>query len=144
MRKNAKIVQISGIRGLLFIIFVVVCLAAGFVVFPGLVGMCLWNCLLAASFGVPEINIFQGILLWGIVALGIYLTSGKYSFVQLKRPAQLDEEEIQDLMSKIKARSQASRINSIILNSEKLHSKENLETKENSAALSEEKKKENL
>ncbi len=144
MRKNAKIVQISGIRGLLFIIFVVVCLAAGFIVFPGLVGMCLWNCFLSANFGIPEINIFQGVLLWGIVALGIYLTSGRFSFVQLKRPAQLDEDEIQDLMSKIKARSQASRINSIILNSEKLHSKENLETKENSAALSEEKNKENL
>ena len=144
MRRNAKIIQISGLRGLLFIAFAAVCLTAGFVVFPGFVGMCAWNHFLSANFGLPEINIYQGILLWGIIAFAIYLSGGGISFVQLKRPAQLNEEELQDLMMKIKTRSHASRINSIILNSEKFQNKEKSEASAGSQALSDENKKENL
>ena len=64
MRKNAKIIQISGFRGLLLAVFIVTCLIAGFVVFPGLGAMYLWNITMASSFSLPAINIFQGILLW--------------------------------------------------------------------------------
>ena len=43
MKRNAKIIQISGLRGILMAIFIVTCLAAGFVVFPGFVAMNIWN-----------------------------------------------------------------------------------------------------
>ena len=144
MRKNAKIIQISGLRGLIFIAFVAVCLVAGFVVFPGLVGMCLWNNLLSPYFNVPEINILQGVLLWSIVALIIYLSGSGRSVVQMKKAAQLNESEIRDLMDRIKTQSQASRINSMILRSEKYDETKKSDLENKSDSTLNENKKENL
>ena len=144
MRKNAKIIQISGLRGLIFIAFVAVCLVAGFVVFPGLVGMCLWNTFLTQYLNLPVINIFQGILLWSIVALIIYLSGSGRSVVQMKKAAQLNESEIRDLMDRIKTQSQASRINSMILRSEKYDETKKSDVEKKSDSALNENKKENL
>ena len=144
MRKNAKIIQISGLRGLIFIAFVAVCLVAGFVVFPGLVGMCLWNTFLSEYLNLPEINILQGILLWSIVALIIYLSGSGRSVVQMKKAAQLNESEIRDLMDRIKTQSQASRINSMILRSEKYDETKKSDLENKSDSTLNENKKENL
>lgn len=144
MRKNAKIIQISGLRGLIFIAFVAVCLVAGFVVFPGLVGMCLWNNFLSEYLNLPEINILQGILLWSIVALIIYLSGSGRSVVQMKKAAQLNESEISDLMDRIKTQSQASRINSMILRSEKYDETKKSDLENKSDSTLNENKKENL
>lgn len=144
MRKNAKIIQISGLRGLIFIAFVAVCLVAGFVVFPGLVGMCLWNNFLSEYLNLPEINILQGILLWSIVALIIYLSGSGRSVVQMKKAAQLNESEIRDLMDRIKTQSQASRINSMILKSEKYDEAKKSDVEKKSDSALNENKKENL
>ena len=144
MRKNAKIIQISGLRGLIFIAFVAVCLVAGFVVFPGLVGMCLWNNFLSEYLNLPEINILQGILLWSIVALIIYLSGSGRSVVQMKKAAQLNESEISDLMDRIKTQSQASRINSMILRREKYDETKKSDVEKKSDSALNENKKENL
>lgn len=144
MRKNAKIIQISGLRGLIFIAFVAVCLVAGFVVFPGLVGMCLWNNFLSEYLNLPEINILQGILLWSIVALIIYLSGSGRSVVQMKKAAQLNESEIRDLMDRIKTQSQASRINSMILRREKYDETKKSDVEKKSDSALNENKKENL
>ena len=144
MRKNAKIIQISGLRGLIFIAFVAVCLVAGFVVFPGLVGMCLWNTFLTQYLNLPVINIFQGILLWSIVALIVYLSGSGRSVVQMKKTAQLSESEISDLMDRIKKQSQASRINSMILRSEKYDETKKSDLENKSDSTLNENKKENL
>ena len=120
MRKNARIIQISGLRGLAFVVFVVTCLIMGFIGFPGLVAMCIWN-MASSFFGIlPQINIFQGVLLWVIIALSIYMLSGgNQGFVALKRPSQLSESEIKDLMQRIKTQNQVNKINSMILKSDK-------------------------
>ncbi len=144
MRKNAKIIQISGLRGLIFIAFVAVCLVAGFVVFPGLVGMCLWNTFLTQYLNLPVINIFQGILLWSIVALIVYLSGSGRSVVQMKKTAQLSESELSDLMDRIKKQSQASRINSMILRSEKYDETKKSDLENKSDSTLNENKKENL
>ena len=144
MRKNAKIIQISGLRGLIFIAFVAVCLVAGFVVFPGLVGMCLWNNFLSEYLNLPEINILQGILLWSIVALIVYLSGSGRSVVQMKKAAQLNESELSDLMDRIKTQSQASRINSMILRSEKYDETKKSDLENKSDSTLNENKKENL
>ena len=45
MRKNnTKIIQIAGFRGLFMALFIGICLAAGFVVFPAKVAVYAWNC----------------------------------------------------------------------------------------------------
>lgn len=144
MRKNAKIIQISGLRGLIFIAFVAVCLVAGFVVFPGLVGMCLWNNFLSEYLNLPEINILQGILLWSIFALIVYLSGSGRSVVQMKKTAQLSEAELRDLMERIKTQSQASRINSMILRREKYDDPQKSDIENKSDSALNENKKENL
>lgn len=120
MRKNAKIIQISGFRGLLLAVFIVTCLIAGFVVFPGLGAMYLWNITMASSFSLPAINIFQGILLWLIAALIFYLTGGSQSVVQFKSTSQLSDYELKELMSRIKKQNLAAKDNSSVFKSVEL------------------------
>ncbi len=120
MRKNARIIQISGLRGLIFTLFVIICLIMGFVGFPGLVAMCIWNMVSNAVEVIPQINVFQGVLLWVIVALSIYVFNRDKSFVELKRPSQLSESEIKDLMEKIRTQAQAHKINSMLLKTDEL------------------------
>ncbi len=130
MRKNARIIQISGLRGLLFALFVVVCLIMGFVTFPGIVAMCIWNMAAASFTSIPQINVIQGILLWVIIALSIYMSGGGRSFVALKQPAQLSESEVRDLMTKIRTQAQARKINAMLLKSDELKDIERVENKE--------------
>ena len=113
MKRNTKIIQISGLRGLLTALFVVICLAAGFVAFPGLVAMNLWNKFVASY--LPEINLYQGILLWAIVVL-VYFIANKQSFsVSFESPKELNEDEMNVLMERIKMQSQAKMLNQMMI-----------------------------
>ena len=113
MKRNAKIIQISGIKGLITALFVVTCLAAGFVAFPGFVAMNIWNHFAGSS--VPEINLYQGILLWAIVAL-VYFIANKQSFsVSFESPKELNEEEMNALMERIRMQSQAKMLNQMMI-----------------------------
>ena len=113
MKRNAKIIQISGIKGLITALFVVTCLAAGFVAFPGFVAMNIWNHFSGST--VPEINLYQGILLWAIVAL-VYFIANKQSFsVSFESPKELNEEEMNALMERIRMQSQAKMLNQMMI-----------------------------
>ena len=113
MKRNAKIIQISGIKGLITALFVVTCLAAGFVAFPGFVAMNIWNHFAGST--VPEINLYQGILLWAIVAL-VYFIANKQSFsVSFESPKELNEEEMNALMERIRMQSQAKMLNQMMI-----------------------------
>lgn len=72
MNKNFRIIDVNGFRGLLLFLFILVCLACGFIAFPGYLAMLLWNGV-APMISLPEINMFQGILLWAIVAFTLYM-----------------------------------------------------------------------
>lgn len=121
MRKNAKIIQLSGFFGIIFLLFCVVCLIAGFGVFPAIVAKCLWNWAAEALGILPKINLFQGILLWAIVALSIYMSFGANPFLSVKRAAELDDDEMRDLMCRIKDRSKSKKsVNMHILKSDEI------------------------
>ena len=74
MNKHFRIIDVNGFRGLLLFLFIVVCLISGFFAFPGYVAMILWNAIVP-TVGLPIINLFQGILLWAIIAFVIYMFS---------------------------------------------------------------------
>ncbi len=74
MNKHFRIIDVNGFRGLVLFLFIVGCLACGFIAFPGYLAMLLWNTA-APSIALPEINLLQGILLWAIVAFSIYMFS---------------------------------------------------------------------
>ena len=108
MKKNARVIEISGITGLLFLLFTIICLFVGFVVFPGYVSMTMWN-KLVAPYGLPVIRLYQCMLLWVIIALGIYLSNGGKSPIAFKSAAQLNEREIVDLMSRINEKAKQNK-----------------------------------
>ena len=86
-----KIVQINGFKGIVVAIFMSVCLFAGFVLFPGEVAMFLWNKYLASMYMLPVLNVFQGILLWGMIAVSFAIVTQKdfaVSFKEAKRKPQ--------------------------------------------------------
>jgi hypothetical protein len=96
--KKMRIIQISGIRGILLAVFVGICLVAGFVGFPGYVAMHLWN-----RFELlPAINLYQGMLLWAIAAILIYIANDRKKFlVTTKHSSRMTEEELQKILDKI-------------------------------------------
>ena len=126
MKRNAKIIQISGFRGILTAIFVVVCLAAGFIVFPGYIAMYIWNYFADT---LPQINIVQGILLWAMVAMLCYIANRQRFAISFETPKELTEEEMDALMQRVRMQSQAKMLNNIITKSIKELEKEELEQK---------------
>ena len=122
MKKRARIIQISGLRGILMAIFIGCCLAAGFIGFPALCAMKLWN--YSANFApLPLINFYQGLMLWAIVAITGFIINDKKKFiVEFKAPQQLSEKEMQKLMERVKIQSQAQILNSMIMKSAELKS----------------------
>ena len=67
------VIQIKGVRGIILAGFIVCCLIAGFIAFPGLVLMYLWNYMTTYLQTIPAIGLFQGILLWGIILASYFL-----------------------------------------------------------------------
>ena len=105
MKKNLNVIQIKGIRGLIMAIGVVCCLAAGFIVFPGWVGMNIWNFIASQTSYCPNINLIQGILLWGILAVTYMIFRKEKLIVCMKAPQGLSDEELKDVFADIKKQS---------------------------------------
>ena len=86
MKKRTRIIQISGLRGILMMLFIVSCLAAGFIAFPAFVPMYAWNWS-TQYFAIPAINIYQGLMLWAIVAISGFIINDRKKFlVAFKTP----------------------------------------------------------
>lgn len=100
MNKNYRVITINGVRGIIVAIFIVLGLIAGFIVSPGWVCMKLWNYVFQNSSGVAIMNIFQGIMLWAIVALSLYALNNKKMLVGLGSYQGLSPEQIKDIMRK--------------------------------------------
>lgn len=117
MRKRTKVIQIAGFRGLLLALFAAVCLVAGFIGFPGMVAMNVWN-----HFQVlPAINLMQGILLWTIIAMSVYLINNRKVLISFGlAPNELNDEEMKKLMDRVKLQSQAKMLNSMLMKSNDL------------------------
>ena len=71
--KKINVIQIKGVKGLILAGFVICCLFAGFVVFPGWVCMLAWNYITNYVLSMPIIGLFQGILLWGIIVASYFI-----------------------------------------------------------------------
>ena len=105
MKKKLNVIQIKGIRGLILAGFVVCCLAAGFIVFPGWVGMQAWNLVSTNTGAMPAIGLVQGILLWGILAVSYFIFRKEKVVVCMKTPQGLSEDELKAVFADIKKQS---------------------------------------
>ena len=119
MNKNFKVITINGIRGVLAAIFIVLGLIAGFIISPGWVCMQLWNYVFEDSNTVALMNIYQGIMLWTIIALSLYALNNKKALIGFGSYQGLTPEQIKDLMKRAK-QSEAKMMNDIeAINKEK-------------------------
>jgi hypothetical protein len=114
-----KIVQIDGIRGLITAGFIGVCLFAGFVGFPGIVAMHLWNKYLVNLYMFPTLNLLQGILLWGICAISYCIITKNKFAVSFKNTPELSDEELNSIIKNAKINSHMQMMNKIIAKSDK-------------------------
>ena len=112
MNKNFKVITINGIRGVLAAIFIVLGLIAGFIISPGWVCMQLWNHIFEDSNTVALMNIYQGIMLWAIIALSLYALNNKKALIGFGSYQGLSPEQIKDLMARAK-QSEAKMMNDI-------------------------------
>ena len=102
MNKNFKVITINGIRGVLAAIFIVLGLIAGFIISPSWVCMQLWNYVFEDSNTVALMNIYQGIMLWTIIALSLYALNNKKALIGFGSYQGLSPEQIKDLMARAK------------------------------------------
>ncbi|MBD5402053.1 hypothetical protein HDR58_04560 [bacterium] len=120
-----KIIQIDGIRGLITAAFIGVCLFAGFVIFPGFVAQYMWNKYLVSSLMFPVLNLLQGVLLWGIVAISYCILSKKGFAISFKEPPTLSDDELNSIINKAKIHSKMKKINTMVQKSDSFEKNNN-------------------
>ena len=102
MKRKFNVIQIKGLMGIVYLAFIGICLAAGFGWFPGWVCMKLWNLASSHFIQIPTIGIFQGILLWAIIAAS-YFTFRKDKLVVFMNASDgLSEEELKAVFADMK------------------------------------------
>lgn len=110
MKRRMRIIQINGVRGIFIMLFVVSCLIAGFIAFPGFLFMHAWNYLFEHSSAINKIGFAGGMLLWGITAVSCFLFSRKKFIVSFNAKQELSEPEIKEVVEKIKEQVLNSKI----------------------------------
>lgn len=108
MKRKMKVLQIRGVRGLFFAAFCACCLLAGFVVFPGVLAMGIWNYFSYKTASIPSISVYGGTLLWAIVLMSGFLFKKKNFAISFGMPKELTENEVKDVLSKIKSQDNVS------------------------------------
>ena len=134
MKKNLNVIQIKGIKGLIIAGLVVCCLIAGFIAFPGFVGMHIWNYIASYIIAMPQIGLFQGILLWAIILTSYFIFRKEKVVVCLKSSQSLSEEELKTVFADIKKQSMEDSILQTMIKAREAELKykiqQNLEIKE--------------
>ena len=121
MKNRLNVVQINGIKGIIFLACAAICLVAGFIVFPGFIMKSGWNLLSSVTGSIPSIGIIQGTLLWGIIIVGFYTFGGRKSlFVEFKSADDLSGAELDQVMQKIRADRKRDLIKRSLIKSRKI------------------------
>lgn len=110
MKKNLNIIQIRGIKGLVIAGMIISCLIAGFIGFPGLVAMHIWNITANYIENMPSIGLLQGILLWGIILASYFTFRKERLVVCMKSPQGLNDEELKSVFADLKKQAQDDKI----------------------------------
>ncbi len=117
MRKNLKVIQINGFRGICMALAILTCLIAGFIAFPGIVLMSGWNFISNKTMLIPQLGIIQGILLWGIIVVSYMILKKRHVMVSFKTPTELSDEELDEVMERIKIDTTTKMMSEIIAKS---------------------------
>ena len=115
MKRNFNVIQINGIKGILLAVFLLGCLVAGFLTFPGWLCMNIWNYISGYFVDMPKMQLVHGVLLWCIFALSFYaLNRGNFAIsFGTPKPIMRNDERIKEILRQINEQ------NSSILNIDK-------------------------
>lgn len=102
MNKNFKVITINGIRGIFAAIFVVTGLIAGFIISPAWVCMQTWNYFMQNSDIFSQMNLFQGLMMWTIIALSLYALNNKKTLIGFGSYPGLTPEQIKSVVARAK------------------------------------------
>lgn len=103
MKRSTRIIQISGFKGVLLLIFIASCLVAGFGFFPAYVSMQVWNFIALKTSFIPAINFIQGLLLWACIGISGYILNEKNHYLFSVTPKRkLTEQEVRKLVNRIR------------------------------------------
>ena len=102
MNKNLKVSTINGIRGLFMAMFIIFGLISGFIISPGWVCMKLWNIFAVNYTSASPMNLYQGLLLWAVIALLLYALNNKHALIGFGTYPKLTNEQIKDIIKKSK------------------------------------------
>jgi hypothetical protein len=105
MKKNLRVLQIKGFRGLFITFFIISCLIAGFIAFPSFVLMSAWNYLADKITSLHIINFWGGLLLWGIIICIMLIFNKKRFIVSFNTQKELNEDEMKEIISKIQSQT---------------------------------------
>lgn len=115
MKRNFRVLQINGFRGLIIAFFAISCLIAGFIAFPAFLIMNGWNYLAVTTSSFPAIDFAGGLLLWAIIIFSILTFNKRKFIVSFNSQQELTEAEMNEVVAKIKAQT---------INYHNLHSKD--------------------
>lgn len=102
MKRNMRVLQINGFRGIFLALFIVSCLIVGFIAFPSFLAMNIWNYLASKTGSFPSITFMEGLLLWAIIAVSAYIFNKRRFIVSFNAQQELTEDEVRQVLSKIK------------------------------------------
>ena len=106
MNRRFNIIQLSGLKGIFFIVFLIGCAAAGFLVFPGWVCMHIWNYAMSHFVDMPVMTLLHGIILWCIIALVTFQLNKKDFGIAFKTVESPEDRLRKIIESKIKKEEQ--------------------------------------
>lgn len=104
MNKKFNVIKINGLKGLFIAAFIIGCLIAGFLIFPGWLCMHVWNFVAGFFTDMPTMNMLHGAILWCIVALSLYaINKGNLSisFGHSAPVVAANEERIKEILRQI-------------------------------------------
>jgi predicted membrane protein len=102
MNKNFKIIQISGLSGILLVGIIFTGLFCGFILFPIWVVMLGWNAVIPSTFQGPVINYLQASLLWMAIILTLYILLRNSISIRFQKENCFDQRDIKDIVNEIR------------------------------------------
>jgi hypothetical protein len=102
MNKNFKIVQISGISGILLVGIIVTSVLCGFILFPVWLVMMGWNSVIAINLKIPVINFIQAGLLWSAVLITLYIILRNSISIRIQKDDSFEHKDIKEIITEIR------------------------------------------
>ena len=100
MKRNIKVVEINGLRGLFIIVFAIICAGAGFILFPAWLLMSVWNWFATYIYQLPHMHILHGFMLYLALVL-FYIATGSHKNCVNISSANLNKSHIAAMMKDI-------------------------------------------